>query len=320
MDHKKYIILKKIMTDILVDIGGTYIRFAKGGQSGPVDIKKWHVRDFKSFDQALRAYAKSGTVYIASTGIFDQTGSWRITNGAGWQINPADISASGFQLGRILNDFDASSAALCGLSDDELRDVYASPSPPRNNKKMLVGAGTGLGLAYCNLSDRHLITDSCDLGGHMAASAITPEQFDICQKISQELQKPVIYEDMASGRGLANIYKAVTGHNSKSPEKAVEHPNVLRLFHEFLGLFIHQAIIFSSSFGGVYLTGGVIDKLIEKEIFDTQTVLRYIHIKGAPVVNDILTAVPVYYITTPYLTLHGLYNKFIHHEKSLSDH
>ena len=55
------------MGTILADIGGTHIRFAAPGSSGPDNIKKFAVADFGSLTEALAAYSEDkGTLYIAT--------------------------------------------------------------------------------------------------------------------------------------------------------------------------------------------------------------------------------------------------------------
>ena len=37
---------------------------------------------------------------------------------------------------------------------------------------------------------------------------------------------------------------------------------VLKLFHEVLGIFVHQTTAFGFAYDGLYLTGGIIDRLV----------------------------------------------------------
>ena len=80
----------------------------------------------------------------------------------------------------------------------------------------------------------------------------------------------------------------------------------LRLFHEFLGLFAHNALVTGHAFGGVYLDGGLTQHLAAQGAFDRETFLAYMTLQAAEVVQDKIDSTPVFIINDPFVALQGL--------------
>lgn len=309
------------MDAFYIDIGGTYVRTARASKTGPVDIQKTRIQEYSGiegiFDQSL---TPDTTVMIASTGHQNTNGVWQITNGSGWTISSGNLEEIGQTAGAtikpVINDLEAACHALPALKDKDVEPLFIpdQTTSPLNRHKALVGVGTGLGLAYCfqKPGQGPVIHPTC--GGHMVPAAITQEQFNICQKIRTYTSKPAIFENVVSGQGLLYLYQAVTDKVCLRPEQTLDNDVVARLFHEFLGLFIHQAVLYGDSFGGVYLTGGVIDALAEDNRLDMQRILEFANLPAVDLVSAGFDAVPYYRIRDPYITLQGL------HEKFISDH
>jgi glucokinase len=304
---------------ILADIGGTYARFATVSGGAPDNVRKYKAAYFETFEAALENYChevgieKGGTLSIATAGYEDE-GVWKFVNQNIWQIDPAHLQKT-WTLQPILNDFEAATWALLGLEEDQKRIIRDAPSA--SESLCLMGPGTGLGLGYLHRTPRTYVQKTH--GGHMPASAITEEQWQVIKTVDRlnRGRSVTVFEHLISGPGLFNIYAArcmIVGKLRKvsETEKLVEHrhdPEVadaLRLFHEFMGLFAANAIITAHAYGGLYLTGGVLSRLEEHGLFDKSHFLKFFDLELAASVKRDLKATPVTLITYPYPALKGL--------------
>ena len=80
----------------------------------------------------------------------------------------------------------------------------------------------------------------------------------------------------------------------------------LRLFWEFLGLYCNMLVSACGAYGGIYLTGGVIDEMSAEGKTDARSCARYFYRPMVPVVVESLTATPVYLCKEPNMPIRGL--------------
>jgi glucokinase len=156
-------------------------------------------------------------------------------------------------------------------------------------------------------------------GGHMLAAALTDEQFQIIKHV-RELRGnkgDVVPEDLASGRALPNLYQAVCLLNRQRPQAlsadeilanaAKDMPRqALRLFHEFLGLFAHNVAVTANAFDGIYLDGGVIQRIFAAGLFNRESFGKFFAPAMVPVVKAALESTPVWLVRDPFVALRGL--------------
>lgn len=305
------------MVTVLADIGGTHARFAILDNGNILNPQRVSVDDFPGIRQALQNYCNTPcALMIATAAQPDGRNVWRITNNKKWIIDPALLKDSGWDVKILINDF-AASARGALVSNQTV--ILREGRPDEKNPRVIIGPGTGLGLAYMTpLRDkRYHIQET--FGGHMAATAQTEEQCAIVN-IIRELhggEHTVIYEDVASGRALPLLYKAVCVRNGAEPDvidartmlNCADDLNVkqtLRLFHEFLGLFAHNAIVTNHAFGGLYIDGGMAHRLYEAGLFDFESMAKFMTLNVTPVVLDKLNATPVCILNDPFAALRGL--------------
>lgn len=303
------------MTIFFIDIGGTYIRFAQKGPKGPENICQYPLKNFNDPASALASkVSKTDRIYIACTGEMGPDGLWHMSNGPLWKIDVKKLSEQGYKIECFLNDFEAAAHAVTALGRDDLLPLHCPERDPINQNYALIGPGTGLGLAYIdrNIEGNPLIRTTC--GGHMACAALNKEQFEVLDKVKKLTGRPCIYENLCSGSGLPVLYQAVTDQHCQSAQKALQHDKTRRLFHEFLGLFIHQAIVFGNSYGGVVLSGGVIHALLENKMLMAKKIVSHVHLEGVELMNGYIRSTPLWIARNYHITLQGLYERY------LSDH
>ena len=310
------------MTTVCADIGGTHVRFAVAEKNSLINSRKLAVGDFANLGDALKSYCaesgvkNQGRLLIALAARRYDGGIWRFGNNNDWIIDE-HAPAPGWDIGLIENDFRASAYGAVFLSDDKLEILRKGK--PSLDPRVILGPGTGLGNAYMiPLKDKSWHVQET-FGAHMLAASLTDEQHDIL-KLVKRLRGGdhiVIPENVASGSGLPVLYKAVCLYGGKTHEiKTVEEllkrkddPFViqtLRLFHEFLGLFAHNAVVTFHAFGRLYLDGGIIHRLYEADLFDFQMFSQFMVLNPVPVVKDRLETIPVSLVNDPYVALHGL--------------
>ncbi len=275
---------------IVSDIGGTYARFAQNINEVPKRVRKYRTSEFSTVYAALNQYcndenieSQQGDISIAAAGS-ERNSIWTITNNPDWPIDRAQFKLNGWRLQVMINDFEAGTYALPVLSGEDLKTLKVGGKKPETSL-CLLGPGTGLGLGYFHPPNMVQKTH----GGNMPIACITDEQWDVVKSFQEQKGSPVVFEDIVSGRN--NFVKT----NPK-------------LFHEFLGLFAAQSVIHGNAYGGLYLTGGIIEALVTEDRFDFETFEQFFCLDGVVLVKEDLQNTPIHIITDPCPALKGLIN------------
>lgn len=342
---------------ILVDIGGTHVRFAVAAYSGARTfdhVEKYVALEWSDFTGLLHHYLEAHDLKAEGmSGLYIASASRPITMADGneaikfdpkyknncWHIERHALEAE-FGLDHCVMSVDvmAQFAALHGgehTADDRglffTLDQDDGREAPTNNMLLMVSIGTGLGHAYGRIQDDAGVNLSAAalkqsvfpcFGGHMAPCATTQEQWDATHFIAGQLngERHVIFEDILSGRGLYALYAFVCDQEGQAPayedihamlanglsagDKAVQ--SALRLFFEFLGLYINIVATSAHAFGGVFLVGAVFRHLYEHDQFNITSMRQYMRLDMVEVVDTAWKNTPVYLARKPHLTLHGL--------------
>ncbi len=308
---------------ILADIGGTHARLALHGDNGPQHAEKYKAADYPGLEGAIADFCARhdlparGRVAIGTAAHPDTEGVWRFQNMNEWGIDPRALKDAGWDVLAVVNDFVASSLGAVTAPEEKLVAVRGG-SLGEHSRYVVLGPGTGLGLGFVErLDGRWHVQET--LGGHMFGACATDEQFMV-SKVVRRLRggdMMFIHEDVCSGVGLPVLYKAVCLCNGQTAQwdnaaDILTHRDdhmvtqALRLFHEFLGLFAHNALVTGHAFGGVYLDGGLTQKLVALGAFDRETFLKFMTLQAAEVVQEKIDGTPVHVINDPFVALHGL--------------
>lgn len=302
---------------ILSDIGGTYARFAFESKGQPINVKKYAAADFDTFEDAVEKYKEEAQIdadisfLIATAAHPDEKNVWRFVNRNKWVI---DVAALG-NVDIILNDFEAATWGLIDLKDKKVlkvgRDNHTAP-------RVLIGPGTGLGLGYLIPHGREFHVQGTQ-GGHIAAAAITDEQARVLSAVARVKERDClnVYEDVVSGPGLYNLYAALCDLSDEERiakdagdlialYKSPAARDALRLFHEFFALFAATVTVGAGAYGGLYLAGGVLDRLVENNLFDFAHFEKFFAGNYVPSVKKALNQTPVIHAFDPNLALSGL--------------
>jgi glucokinase len=304
------------MTKLLVDIGGTYVRMAlsEDGHTLSHDPQKIKAAQFANFEDALLRFVQSQKKDPATIRVITIAKSGRNN----WSIDCAAIQAI-FPSAQValINDFEANAMGLVAVKEGDVIHLGGTNHHVKTNlPRAVIGSGTGLGLAYISPNGHVQKTH----GGHMLPTLTTPAQHDIFAELQHlKTDKTIsIYEDALSGNGILNMYKILCARAHVDCEYTDTHhllaagrnnPLVqqsLKLYHEILGQFAHQVLAFGYAYGGLFLTGGVTDRLIGHDLFDRDTFFAALYQKNVPVVLQDVQATPVFWVKDEFISLKGL--------------
>jgi glucokinase len=305
---------------LIGDIGGTNARFAviSGTDAQPGEPQIVRTADFATIDEAIRAVVierlaiqpRSAIIAVAGPVNGDEI---PLTN-CPWIVKPKGMAETvGLTDIVVLNDFEAQALAVVALGDHHVEKIGGGEALPHAGRVVL-GPGTGLGVAGLIRSGEKWIPVPGE-GGHMDIGPRTSRDYAIWPHI-EPLEGRVSGEQILCGRGLVNTYRAVAVADGKEPilstpaevtRAALDKSDAVAA--EALSLFVtclgrtagDLALVFKAQ-GGVYLSGGIAQKIIPalkagnfRAAFDDK----------APH-SEWMAEIPVYVITDPLGALAGL--------------
>lgn len=309
------------MTKCVLDIGGTYIRLALShdGESFLQDPQKIKTDRFSSIEEALLHFTRQEQCDPLSITDIIIAKSGRNN----WVVEQESIRSI-FGVSKIVkvNDFAANALGLLSVGNHDLVHIGGVKVLPDTDLPMaVIGSGTGLGLAYISPNKTVQRTH----GGHMLPALVTPEQVELFADL-QSLKSDgtaAIYEDALSGNGILNIYKILCARSHLDSEYSDTHhlldagrnnpmvQQALRFYHEILGLFAHQVLAFGYSYGALFLTGGITDRLVGYDLFDKETFFKSLYQHNVPVVLRDAKSTPVFWVKDEFISLRGLLRESI---------
>ena len=260
------------------DIGGTktLLGLANGGQL--VADRRYTNADFPDFGSLLASFfsdTQTDSVQLAGAclalagPIADDGTSARLTN-LPWTIDAAELARRfGLPPPRLVNDFAAAAVGAVTAHDDQLALLQAG-EPLAEAPRLVVGAGTGLGMAIVLPRDNGWQCIAGE-GGHVAFAPANEQQSALWHFLAQRHGR-VTWERVVSGPGLAAIHEFLDGV-VLSPEQVVERAKgdpagtaarSLDMFLDAYGAFAGDMALACLARGGVFLAGGIATRLIDR--------------------------------------------------------
>lgn len=305
---------------LIGDIGGTNARFAvvPDATSPAIQFPIVQTKNFTSIDDAIRASIHDATDIRPKSMILAVAGPVNsdeipLTN-CPWVIKPKGlIRGLGFEEVVVLNDFEAQALAVIALGEEHMEKIGGGVPKP-DAARVVLGPGTGLGVAGLIHSRGRWIPVPGE-GGHMDIGPRTARDYEIFPHVEQ-LDGRISGEQMLSGRGLVNVYRAVAAADGIEPKYSIPAEitpaalektdpvavEALNLFVTCLGRTAGDLAMVFMAKGGVFLTGGIAQKIVPalqtgsfREAFEDKAPHR-----------DWLSKIPAYVITHPLAALEGL--------------
>lgn len=305
---------------LIGDIGGTNARFAivVDSYAEPREFPVVQTADFATIEDAIQTAILDQTHLIPRSAVLAVAGPVNgdeidLTN-SNWVVRPREMMAHlGFSDIVVLNDFEAQALAVVALGEEHLEKIGGNVAETVGSRVVL-GPGTGLGVAGLVHARRTWIPVPGE-GGHMDLGPRTARDEQIFPHL-ERIEGRVSGEQVLCGRGLVNLYRAIAKADAKeaafsSPaeittaglaqadEIAVE---TLNLFVTYLGRVAGDLGLVFMSRGGVFLTGGIAQKIVPAL---KNSLFRAAFEDKAPH-NELMASMPVYVITHPLAALHGL--------------
>jgi glucokinase len=276
------------------DVGGTKTNIALFRASGPGDVParirsgKYDSRQHGGLETIISAFLEAGeTPEAACFGVAGPViGDRSETPNLPWVIDAGRISAQfGIRRVVLVNDLVATAIRGGTLGPNDVESLNGRIDQNTTDPKLVIAAGTGLGLAAVVRSGSKWITLPSE-GGHADLPAENAEQVALVAYLG-ERHHHVSVERAVSGPGLATIFgflvdtgraapnpevrAAIEQTPDRAPQIVAEHGlagtcvasvEALRLFVEFYGAVAGNFALTFLATGGVLLGGGIAPKIL----------------------------------------------------------
>ena len=305
---------------LLGDIGGTNARFSILADETAEPIRFANVRtaDYLTIDDAIRQDVLEKTPVRPRSAILAVAGPIEgdeidLTN-CDWVVRPRIlISELGFDDVLVLNDFEAQALAVACLTDD-YREVIGPSFPPVTASRVVLGPGTGLGVAGL-VHARETWFPVPGEGGHVDIGPRSRRDFEIFPHL-EPIEGRISAEQLLCGRGLVNIYRAVCAADGIAPTLALpadvtatwhsgsdrQAAETVSLFATYLGRLAGDLALVFMAKGGVFLAGGISQRIIPALM---QPEFRAAFEDKAPH-SEVMRHIPTFVVTHPLAALAGL--------------
>lgn len=267
---------------LIGDIGGTNARFQIIRERGstPIIFDSVRTSDFHNIDRAVIDFVLKNSAVtprssiLAAAGPINDSGL-NLTN-CHWDLVPDQILSIGpVEQLILMNDFEAQALALpCLASEDGVLLGGNSNSFGDEHTKAVLGPGTGLGVGILVRAGGKWIAVPGE-GGHVDLGPRSEREAAIWKNLVP-LEGRISAEQVVCGAGLENLYRAccltdrvapATDNAASISTKAMaaedaQAVEALSLFCTTLGRIAGDLALTSMSTGGVYIGGGIAQKIL----------------------------------------------------------
>jgi glucokinase len=314
------------------DIGGTkallLLAAVRQGRVAAVLERRYAVASFAEFSAMLARFLDEcrqhrGRELRLASACFGAAGPAsdnriQMTN-LPWRLDAASIAAA-FGIGRVrlVNDFEAAATGIEALVPGDSA-ILQRGEPLPQAARVVIGAGTGLGVAYALPQGKRYRIIAGE-GGHAGFAPADDEQMRLWQALHAQLGR-VSAEHVVSGPGLVRIYEflcaglpqALALRASVRAEgaaaigrHALEHGDplacrALDLFIACYGALAGDHALSVTARGGVYIAGGIARRIFSR--LAAGGFIAAFNAKGAQA--QLAGRIPVRVVTTERLGLLG---------------
>lgn len=300
------------------DVGGTHARFALVDAEGGLTAQRVLASgEFADLAGAVERYlAEVGAprvgeaaVAVACPVLGDDI---RFTN-LHWAFSIAGTRARlGLRRLEVLNDFEALALSLPALAEDDL-DYLRVGARAAAAPRALIGPGTGLGVAGLVPAGEGWVAIPGE-GGHRDLAPASEREWRLFVRLAERFGH-VSAERVLSGPGLVWLYEAIVAADGGLPEplepaavsaraadgSCAAAREAAALFSGWLGAVAGDLALTLGARGGVYLGGGLLERM--GAAFDRDRFAGRFLAKGR--FASYLTPIPVALVRHPYPALLG---------------
>jgi glucokinase len=277
------------------DIGGTkallLLAALRQGRPEPVLERRYAVASFPGFSAMLARFLEECRQYRGrdarlASACFGAAGPVsadciQMTN-LPWRLDAGAIAAA-FGIGRVrlVNDFEAAAFGIEALGPGGSAMLQRGEPLP-HAARVVIGAGSGLGVAYALPQGKHYQVIAGE-GGHAGFAPADDEQMRLWQTLHEQFGR-VSVEHVVSGPGLVRIYEFLRAELAEAPalrqsvraegaaaisRYALEQNDplacrALDLFIACYGAATGDHALTVTARGGVYIAGGIAPKIFSR--------------------------------------------------------
>lgn len=314
------------------DIGGTNTRLGlftpEKGPDVPVAQMKYPSQDYAGLEEIVRSFLDEHQVSVsrASIGVAGPIKMNRasITN-LPWVIDKNNLRhETGIGQVTLLNDLEAMAYAIPNLDDSMIQTINPGVPVPEC-AKALIAPGTGLGEVFLTWNGTRYQPHRSE-GGHTEFGPRNALEIELLSYMLKRYEH-VSYEWVCSGIGIPNLYsffkdtgrypepatfaKVLAEADDKTPlivnagiQEPEKHPicvAVLELFTSILGAQAGNLAMTVSSFGGMYVGGGIPPRIVD--YIRSPLFVKAFQDKGR--LGAMVADMPIYLVTHPNTALMG---------------
>lgn len=280
---------------LVADIGGTNTRIARlflsdGGHVELSDSKQYANADYVDWQDLFREYLqflvlnrqepRFSAVHFAIAGPVEVGGTVVSMTNLPWQFTKlACVKLFGTDMVHFCNDFEAQALATYVLESLRLSSSMVAPSESVNAKRLILGPGTGLGVAVTFGTHQGLTILATEYA-HQKAAPFDAVTASVIQQFAVIFGDTPTYEQLLSGTGLPMLYAALqktdstklssTGVLNSTAEIVEQAKAGSPVAVQAVGLFLRWLGVMSAELchtfqinDGVYWAGGVLPKIRE---------------------------------------------------------
>ena len=264
------------------DVGGTNARFALVDTEGRIrNLHVFEAKQYGSLTDVIADYLKRTVgsrrpprAVIAVAGpVLD--GEIEFTN-LDWQVSEGDLLAHfEFEAVKLINDFAGQALACPLLTADDLRPLGPKLRGGSDCPMVVLGAGTGFGVAGLARGDRGDLALATE-GGHAAFAPSDEVEYAVWKRLKAQHGR-VSIERLLSGQGLYDLYLTLVemrgSHAFLADQRAVMDAGnagdelageTLDRFCGVLGSVAGDLALTFGARGGVFVSGGIAPRMAER--------------------------------------------------------
>ncbi|HKR87193.1 MAG TPA: glucokinase [Phenylobacterium sp.] len=264
------------------DVGGTNARFALVDSQGHIrHPRSFPAKEYASLGDVIAEYLEQTMgrkrpprAVIAVAGpVLD--GEIEFTN-LDWQISEGDLLAHfEFEAVRLINDFAAQALACPQLEADDLRALGPELRGGADCPMVILGAGTGFGVAGLARGERGDVMIATE-GGHAGFAPYDEIEVELWRRLKAAHGR-VSIERLLSGPGLFDLYLALAEIDGANAELAddrgvIEACNAgdrragaaVDRFCAILGSVAGDLALSFGARGGVFVSGGLAPRVADR--------------------------------------------------------
>ena len=317
---------------LVADVGGTKTRIALVRQeAGRAVLDEHSIRvtattAFDTPEAAIEDYLGAqgspevaGAALCAAGPVEDE--QVHLTNCKRVVCARATARSLGLEKVRLVNDFAAVAQGIPRLNEVDCAHVGGPASAADRSRRVVIGPGTGLGMAGVLESPDGRVQVLAGEGGHSDLAAADEQEDAILRSLRGRFGH-VSAERVLSGQGLQNIYSAICDlgiGGAAVPEKLPAPEEIeaaalredhgpsaiaVRQFTDWLGAVAGNAALSFGALGGVYICGGIVPAWRRQRGFDVEAFNKRFEAKGR--LSDYMVQIPRKIVCRRHLELIGL--------------